>query len=97
MPRLIVVAVVMASSGALLAPQAAAIELGSAACKREMQAMQKKMRELVALVDSVKEAPGAERCKALSQHLDLAEKFARASRAARPPRSAPARCATPTR
>jgi hypothetical protein len=65
----------MAAAGALLAPQAAAIEVGSAACKREMQAAQQMMRESAALVDSGMKASGAERCKALSQHLDLAEKI----------------------
>lgn len=65
----------MAAAGALLAPQAAAIEVGSAACDREMQATQQMMRESAALVDSGMKASGAERCKALSQHLDLAEKI----------------------
>ena len=97
MPRLIVIAVVMAASGALLAPQAAAIEVGSAACKREMQATQQMMRESAALVDSGMKASGAERCKALSQHLDLAEKIRESFARCEGPRSAPARCATPTR
>jgi len=76
MSRLIVIAIVAAASGACLMPHSAgAIEVGSAACKREMQAAQQMMRESAALVDSGMKASGAERCNALSQHLDLAEKI----------------------
>ena len=38
MPKLIVIAVVWPLLAALLAPQGAAIDVGSAACKRELQA-----------------------------------------------------------
>jgi hypothetical protein len=69
------IAVLTAACVALLAPPAAAIEVGSAACKREMQATQKMMQDSAALVDSGMQASGAERCKALSEHLDLAEKI----------------------
>jgi hypothetical protein len=86
MPKLVVIAIVVAASGACLASQtAAAIEVGSAACKREMQAAQQMMRESAALVDRGMKASGAERCSALSQHLDLAEKI----------RESFARCAEP--
>ena len=61
--------------GACLAPRASAIEVGSAACKRELKATQQMMQELAALVDSGMKASGAERCKALSQQIDLAERI----------------------
>ena len=67
------------------APTASAIEVDSAACKREMQATRQMMAESVALVDRGMNASGAERCKALSEHLDLAEKI----------RESFARCETP--
>lgn len=58
------------------APQgASAIDVGSAACKREMRATQQMMRESAALVDSGMNASGADRCKALSQHIDLTERI----------------------
>jgi hypothetical protein len=63
------------ASAALLATQAGAIEVGSAACKREMRATRQMMAESAALVDSGMKASGAERCKALSRHLELAEKI----------------------
>ena len=77
MPKLVVIAIVVAASGACLAPHsAAAIEAGSAACKRELQATQQMMQESVALVDSEHEGIGRRaRCNALSQHVDLAEKI----------------------
>jgi hypothetical protein len=59
----------------LAPPNALAIEIGSAACKRELQATQQMMEESAALVDSGMKASGAERCKALSQNIDLAEKI----------------------
>jgi len=84
MPKLIALATAALLSAACLAPHAAAIEAGSAACKRELAATQQMMQESAALVDSGMKASGAERCKALSQHLDIAEKiresFARCER-----------------
>ena len=63
-------------AAALGAPNAAsAIEVGSAACKRELAATQQMMQESAALVDSGMKASGAERCKALSQHMALTEQI----------------------
>ncbi|HEX5212654.1 MAG TPA: hypothetical protein VFW22_13090 [Pseudolabrys sp.] len=73
MPKLIAIVLVAATCGVLGASQALAIEVGSAACKRELRATQKLMQESAALVDSGMKASGAERCTALSRHLDLAE------------------------
>ena len=73
--ELIVIAFAIATSAACLAPPAAAIEVGSAACKRELQATRQMMQESAALVDGGIKASGAERCKALSQHLDLVERI----------------------
>lgn len=91
MLRPIVIAMMVAASGALLAPQAAAMDVGSKACKRELWATRKMMLESAALVDSGMKASGAERCKALSQHLDLAEKIRESfARCEEPPRRASA-------
>lgn len=65
----------LAAAVCLAAPDASAIEVGSAACKREMQATQKMMQDSAALVDSGMNASGAERCKALSEHLRLAQRI----------------------
>jgi len=76
MPKLIAIAVAVASLGACLAPCSAdAVEVGSAACKRELQAAQQLMLESAAAVDNGMKASGAARCKALSQQIDLAEKI----------------------
>ncbi len=61
---------------AWLAPRAAAaIEPGSAACKRELEATRKKMQGSLALVRSVENAPAADKCKAYSRHSDLADEI----------------------
>ena len=78
-PTALLAAVCFASQGA------SAVEPGSAACKRELQATQQIMQESVALVDSGMKASGEARCNALSQHIDLAEKI----------RESAARCKAP--
>jgi len=75
MSRLIVIAVVCAASGGWLASPAAAIEVGSAACKRELQAAQQMMRESIALARSGPDASAADRCKSISRQMDYAEKI----------------------
>ena len=74
MPRLTVIAIA-ASAACLLPHSVDAIEVGSAACKREMQAAQQLMLESAAVVDNGMKASGAERCKALSRQIDLAERI----------------------
>jgi hypothetical protein len=54
---------------------AAAGEPGSAACKRELQLARKKMQETLALVGAVQDAPAAEKCKAYSRSIDLADEI----------------------
>ena len=66
---------VFAAAICCAASGASAIEVGSAACKRELRATRQMMAESAALVDSGMKASGAERCEALSRHLDLAEKI----------------------
>jgi hypothetical protein len=86
MPKLIVIAVVLVASAVCLAPHsAAAIEVGSAACKRELQAAQQMMQESVALAKNKLDAPGEARCNAISRQVDFAEKI----------REAFARCKAP--
>lgn len=67
--------VIFAMSASLAPHDAAAIEPGSAACKKELQAAEKKMQESIALVDRGKAASGAARCEAISQHIDLSEQI----------------------
>ena len=74
-PVALALAIAALLSAACLAPHAAAIEAGSAACKREMQAALQMMQESAAVVDSGMKASGAERCKALSQHMALTEQI----------------------
>lgn len=69
-----VIAVLAAAIGGA-ASGASAIEVGSAACKRELRAARQMMAESARLVDGGMNASGAERCTALSRHLDLAEKI----------------------
>jgi hypothetical protein len=58
------------------APQgASAVDVGSAACKREMQVAQQLMLESAAVVDSGMKASGAERCEALARQVDLTERI----------------------
>ena len=76
MARSTIIAFAVALPALLSAPQGAlAIDVGSDACKRELRATQQMMQQSVALVDRGMKASGAERCKALSEHIDLAEKI----------------------
>ena len=82
MHKFIGIVIVAGLSAACLAPRsAAAIEQGSAACKRELQVARKKMDDSLALIASVQDAPALEKCKAYSRGLDLVgeirESFAR--------------------
>ncbi len=54
---------------------AGAIEPDSPACKREMQETRKKMVDQLALIDSVRNAPDAERCKAYSRAFELVDEI----------------------
>lgn len=64
---------------------ALAIEPGSAACKSEMQAVHKKKQELLALIDSVQQAPAAAKCPAYAAAGEIAEEI----------RESAARCEAP--
>lgn len=76
MARSTIIAFAVALTALLSTPRgASAIDVGSDACKRELRATQQMMQQSVALVDRGMKASGAERCKALSQHIDLAEKI----------------------
>ncbi len=71
-----IIACVLVVSALLSAPEpASAIELGSAACKSELQAMHKKMQESLNLIDSVKEAPAGAKCPAYAAARDIAEEI----------------------
>src|SRR5512147_1364424 len=67
--------VIFAMSKWLAPRDAAAIEPGSVACKKELQAAEKKMQESIALVDRGKAASGPARCEAISQHIELSEQI----------------------
>ena len=67
--------VIFAMSASLAPHDATAIEPGSAACKKELQAAEKKMRESIALVDRGKAASGPARCEAISHHIELSEQI----------------------
>ena len=58
-----------------VASQAAAIEVGRPACKRELQAMRQKMKDSLALIDNVKDAPSEAKCPAYSNASNLAEEI----------------------
>ena len=76
MTKSTIIAFAVVLSALLCAPQgASAIDVGSAACKRELKAAQQLMLESAAVVDSGMKASGAERCKALSRQIDLAERI----------------------
>jgi hypothetical protein len=65
-------AVLALLTAAWLAPRdAAAIEQGSAACKRELKTAQDKMAESLALVQRGQNAAAAKRCKAYARARDL--------------------------
>lgn len=67
MAKSFIVVVALLIAAAWLAPRGAgAIEVGSPACKRELTAMHGKMRQSVAVLDSVKSAPAAAKCRAYS-------------------------------
>jgi hypothetical protein len=68
----------LAAAG-LAPPSARAIEPGSAACKRELQATHKKMQESLAVIDSVKDAPRPAKCPAYSAASELAEEIRESS------------------
>lgn len=74
--------------GACLAPsRASAIEPGSPACKRELQATSKKMQESLAVIDIVKDAPAAAKCPAYAAAGELADEI----------RESDARCEMPAK
>ncbi|HZT28028.1 MAG TPA: hypothetical protein VFA57_20245 [Pseudolabrys sp.] len=66
-------------------PHALAAEPGSAACKAELQATHKKMRESVNVLDSTRSAPAAARCAALSAARELAEDIRESTARCEPP------------
>jgi hypothetical protein len=83
--------------GACLAPSGvSAIEPGSPACKRELQATSKKMQESLAVIDSVKDALAQPSVRPMRRRASSPMKSVKAPRAAKCSPSAPARCATPT-
>ncbi len=76
MTKSTIIAFAVVLSALLCAPRGApAIDVGSAACKRELKAAQQLMLESAAVVDSGMKASGAERCEARSRQIDLAERI----------------------
>ena len=71
----IIALALLIAAAASAPPDATAIEVGSAACKSELQAMRKKMKDSLALIDSVKDAPAPAKCPAYSSASDLAEEI----------------------
>jgi hypothetical protein len=81
MRSLALVVIVCLALPALASRGASAIEPSSAACKKELQAAQKKMKESLGLITGAQNAPAADKCPAYSRSIDIIneirESFAR--------------------
>jgi hypothetical protein len=87
MSRSIAIAGLVLSAVCLAPPMAAAIELGSAACKSELQRTNKKMQESLSLIDSVQDAPAAAKCPAFSAASELADEIRESAARCEPPQT----------